>query len=729
MSDAIVKSISTKASSDLSVGETFLRFEKQVAPSPSAAAQLRQDAISILSQASFDISGPSRTTGLVVGHVQSGKTLSYEGVVSLARDNNYALIVVITGISNPLLEQSVRRLTTDLKKSSPAGWHFVTNPSSASPQNVQQFGALREDWMDPETPLLFKKPIVAVVLKNYSRIEKLIDLAEGQDWSGMKVLIIDDEADQASLNGRVQQGESSTTHAQLTHLRKQFPNHAYIQYTATPQAPLLIHLADVLSPDYVRVLTPGEGYVGGETFFVDRPELVETIPSSDIVSESAIAPELPASLLQALRLYFLGVAYSINKGYADGPKSMLVHPSRGVALHAHYLLWVTQVRSSWMDILNSPDEANPDRAELLADFELAHQELSKTLSDLPPLAELLVLLKFAIRKTQVVEMNTRDGSGVPEIKWEDSVGFILVGGQALDRGFTVEGLTVTYMPRSLGVGNADTLQQRARFFGYKKSYLGLCRVFLETEVKFAFEQYVRHESDMHTRLLKIEESGQSLNDWQRVFLLDASLKPTRSAVLSSHYVTGNFSDSWSVDLRPSLLSVDIEKNRNSVEEVCSKLSFNEFPGHEERTPAQRHLRADIRLKDLFNFLQKQVVTDPDSSLAKTGLLLQLTEALDIDPDKLCTLIRMRPEATEERALNDTKTQIKALFQGPSRRARGHSDGDVYPGDTSIIESDRLTVQIHNVHITNSVSPLPPIPVLAVWVPSSIGDAWYVQQTN
>jgi len=729
LSDAIVKATSTQVSSDLSVGEAFLRFEKEVAPSPAAAAQLRQDAISILSQASFDVSKPSRTTGLVVGHVQSGKTLSYEGVISLARDNNYALIIVITGISTPLLEQSVRRLTTDLKKASPTGWHFVTNPSDGSPQNVQQFGALREDWMDPETPSIFKKPIVAVVLKNYSRIENLIDLAKGKDWSGMKVLIIDDEADQASLNGRVQQGESSTTHAQLTHLRQQFPHHAYVQYTATPQAPLLIHLADVLSPDYVRVLTPGDGYVGGQTFFVQNPELVKTIPSSDIVSESAIAPALPDSLLQALRLYFLGVAYSIKTGYSDGPRSMLVHPSRGVGLHGHYLLWVTQTRNSWTDILSSTEESDPDRAELLTDFQLAHDELSKTTSGLPPLSDLLAMLKFAIRKTQVVEMNTRDGSRVPEINWADSVGFILVGGQALDRGFTVEGLTVTYMQRGLGVGNADALQQRARFFGYKKGYLGLCRVFLEAEVKFAFEQYVHHESDMHTRLLKIEESGQSLNDWQRVFLLDAGLKPTRSAVLSSQYVRGNFSDSWSIDLRPSLISGDIAKNRQTVETVCQNLNFEGFPGHAERTPAQRHLRADIPLRDLFNFLQKQVVTDPDSSLVKTGLLLQLTGALDTDPDKLCTIIRMRPEVTEERALNDAKTQIKALFQGPSRRARGHADGDIYPGDASIIESDRLTVQIHDVLVTNSDSPVLPIPVLAVWVPSSMGDAWYVQQTK
>jgi len=70
---------------------------------------------------------------------------------------------------------------------------------------------------------------------------------------------------------------------------------------------------------------------------------------------------------------------------------------------------------------------------------------------------------------------------------------------AMDRGFTVEGLTVTYMPRGKGAGNADTIQQRARFLGYKRGYLGLCRVFLESDVQRAFSVYVNHEEHGHGR--------------------------------------------------------------------------------------------------------------------------------------------------------------------------------------------------------------------------------------
>ena len=110
--------------------------------------------------------------------------------------------------------------------------------------------------------------------------------------------------------------------------------------------------------------------------------------------------------------------------------------------------------------------------------------------------------------------------------------------------FTVEGLTVTYMPRGIGVGNADTVQQRARFFGYKRDYLGFCRVYLEQGTQRAFQRYVEHEEDMRGQLEDIRDSGRSLNDWKRAFVLDNALRPCRHNVLEFDYIRGRFSDAW-----------------------------------------------------------------------------------------------------------------------------------------------------------------------------------------
>src|SRR6185437_349048 len=109
------------------------------------------------------------------------------------------------------------------------------------------------------------------------------------------------------------------------------------------------------------------------------------------------------------------------------------------------------------------------------------------------------------RQTEVLEVNARPQTPQPD--WKNAYPWILVGGQARDRGFTVEGLTVTYMPREIGVGNADTVEQRARFFGYKRRYLGYCRVFLESTVRNAFRFYLEHERDIRTRLQQHQSIG------------------------------------------------------------------------------------------------------------------------------------------------------------------------------------------------------------------------------
>lgn len=158
---------------------------------------------------------------------------------------------------------------------------------------------------------------------------------------------------------------------------------------------------------------------------------------------------------------------------------------------------------------------DPEHSSFVATFQPEYDDLASTVADLPPFAKLLEELEYAIRQTEVLEVNARPQT--PQIDWKNAYPWILVGGQAMDRGFTVEGLTVTYMPRDMGVGNADTIEQRARFFGYKRKYLGYCRVFLENGVRDAFRFYVEHERDIRRRLQQHRDIGRPLNEWRRAF--------------------------------------------------------------------------------------------------------------------------------------------------------------------------------------------------------------------
>ena len=220
-------------------------------------------------------------------------------------------------------------------------------------------------------------------------------------------------------------------------------------------------------------------------------------------------------------------------------------------------------------------------------------DLAETVEEgLPAFEELAPTFRFAFRRTRLLEVNARGGR-TPEVDWGSAYGWILVGGQAMDRGFTIEGLTVTYMPRGIGVGNADTVQQRARFFGYKREYLGFCRVYLEQGTHRAFERYVEHEEDMRVQLEDIRDSGRSLNDWKRAFVLDNALRPCRDSVLEFDYIRGQFSDDWVAPRVVVASDAVLQANRQTVvTEFLAATPFVADEGHPDRTDTQRHEVAD-----------------------------------------------------------------------------------------------------------------------------------------
>src|SRR6185437_9790340 len=187
------------------------------------------------------------------------------------------------------------------------------------------------------------------------------------------------------------------------------------------------------------------------------------------------------SLLEALRVFFVGVAAGILQGYPQQNRSMIVHPSKLTTQHQDYTHWVNQAISRWEGALQPVNRGTAECTECLEEFKPAYDDLAETTNDLPPIEALSATLHQAISETIVTEVNARPRGGLggtPHISWKRDYSHILIGGTALDRGYTVEGLTVTYMPRGRGVGNADTIQQRARWFGYKAGYLGYCRVYL-----------------------------------------------------------------------------------------------------------------------------------------------------------------------------------------------------------------------------------------------------------
>lgn len=673
-------------------------------------------------------------TGLVFGYVQSGKTLSFTTLTALARDNNYQIVIVLAGISTNLVNQSFNRLQNDLdiNQGFHRKWVMLNNPKDPirNPQDKNTIQRELQNWKKPNTPDDFKKTLLITVMKNTSHLRNLLALLRKLDLSNVPTLIIDDEGDQASMNTRASSNarrerngevlteiQMSTIYRRIRDLKNILPHHTFIQYTATPQAPLFINILDNLSPNFIQLLTPGEKYTGGRAFCQENHFIIRDIPYSEIYGDDNIFQEAPETLQEAMRIFFLSVTSGYLLGNKKGnPKnrSMMVHPSRLVEEHDIYYDWVTHIKSLWEKVLLERDDSDETKLQIISEFKEAYKDLKANAPDIQPFEILLETLGHNISNTAVEQLNSRAGSSVD---WNSNYSFILVGGQAMDRGFTVEGLTITYMPRGMGVGNADTIQQRARFFGYKKDFLGHCRVYLDAENIHLFSEYVNHEEDIRKKLLEHKLSGQHLNEMERRFVLNEMFRLTRTNVLSEDLTRTTFGNKWVRIRAPHDSEIIIESNRIVVDSFIKKYQpvFSEDIGHKDRTEEQKHLIAKIPLKDLFTELLNELkFTRQTDSTTYTNLKSVIDLYTDEFPPEDSFVYLIAKGNPRTRRLK--KDEIQQLFQGKNPRT-----GEViYPGDERIKSEDSVTVQIHNLDFRDT--DYENIATIAVWIPARLSQS-------
>lgn len=692
----------------------------------SAQDRLIEDAAEILGLGVDPASCQGSATGLVVGYVQSGKTLSFTTVIGLARDNGFPLVIVIAGTKDSLLNQSHDRLLKDLNVDAGDGlpaWKMRKNVRATDPNDEQFIRQGIEAWRNDDLEEDERATVILTVLKQRQRLQSLTTLLTKLNLHDVPVLVIDDEADQASLNTKVRQGEESATYSNISDLRNALPCHTYLQYTATPQAPLLINIADVLSPNFHKVLEPGAGYVGGKDFFAPASRYIRDIPPNDL----APGADPPQSMLEAVQVFFVGLATSLTQ--KPKLRSMLIHPSRLRADHRQVVEWVGAAKTNWESTLKLP-QTDPDRVDLVAEFQAAYDHLLTTTPDLPPLEEVLAKLPRALRNTTIIEFNTNGRPKTPEINWRHAEGWILVGGQAVDRGFTVNSLTVTYMPRGVGMGNADALQQRARFFGYKREYLGLCRVWVEGNTRAAFEDYVEHEEIMRAELMRLEAEGKSLKTWRRRFVLSADLQPCRKNVVADDFTRPRRLGGWTQQ-KGALMTPELRQDNSAalerlIDELSMETDTTTYPTNEV---AQQHFVArEVPLQRVVDTLVEYRLEDPRDTAAFTGILITLGEALRQFPDTKVAIYQMRPNAKTSfrRTVSDEGTLEDGFQQGRTALSGG---GTAYPGDAAFQMPDRPTIQLHRYDLIETDDGPPSAkaaPLLAIHIPAALARAWLVQ---
>lgn len=664
---------------------------------------LKNEAIEILSHCTNpQLQETQSITTLAVGYVQSGKTMSFTALSSLAHDNGFRVIIYFTGTKNNLLDQTNKRLRKDLINDGENSEEFklFSNPT------INEASQIRNALRISTCPT-----ILITVLKHHVHISKLADmfksprLEKSLGYSG--VLIIDDEADQASLNGYAfknsesedwEEDEYTKTYSMILKLKSNLPNHSYVQYTATPQGPLLISILDLLSPKHHTVLTPGKTYTGGKAFFKEEPGLIITIPEKEAYSyKRNDLKECPDSLVNALQLHFMGVAIVVSIKKKENFLSMMVHADKEQKASEKFFRWIKGLRDSWSEIL---EKGNRDlgyqelQSSFLTNYEEAIRIYKKHCIEYPNFEEIWSHISDIILDTNIellISKNKKSGEN-RKIDWAGNRSHILVGADMLNRGFTVENLATTYMPRnSAGKSVADTIQQRCRFFGYKQNYLYSCRVFLPQDVIQEYYEYVEHEEEMRLWL----KENKSLEEVERLLLISDNLNATRKTILSKETVTTKLKG-W----RKMNAFQTIDINKKFVESFVSKHKWKLF--EEFGTSDRNHSFVKLDIPEIIEFLTHfKFQNMPDT--ARKQATLRYIKYLSSKKDSPLThayIINMAylGEA-RERAFNSETLRVNNLHSGPC-----HSKHGEYPGDAAIKFEDSICIQIHKVKLKcNSIA--------------------------
>jgi hypothetical protein len=620
----------------------------------------------------------NQPTGLALGYVQSGKTTAMTALAAECADRGYQIVIAFLGVTNLLLGQNTSRIIDRLGIESRNDYRWVTVSNPKGPTAAKEI----EDWV------LKGRTVFIPVLKNAQRINAVADTLELIPSSAaLNCLIIDDEADQASLNTLVRIGEESKVYASIDRLRSTLQCHGFVQFTATPYAPLLLEPTDPLFPEFVTFLEPGTGYTGGREFFMDHADtVIRYIPAGD-EQGTKLPIELPKSLVSALWNFILGSAILDTSIEASRPISMLIHPSSRKDAQDRYQFLLTRKLDEMTNIVESATSIE----EL---GEIAQSEYSRLVRNgvaMISLDELLRGMKYVLSEVKTWLLHS--ATAVKQVNWNISPFHILIGGNKLDRGFTVEGLTVTYMNRPSS-DQVDTIEQRARAFGYRSEFLPYCQFFSSARTIKMLREIVVTEYDLRSRLLDAVESGQSIADWSKEIglLLPEGAKPTRDNVVSgiSHSTTG-----WRQWRRPIFDSNAIETNY----ELTHRLGLFEAPTVDYQRLQFRTLELDM--STAINFLTGWSFGSGVSRW-EFDEWMKIVERQTPYQEKV-KFILMEQDAGQPSARCRTRTALPEegyvnLFQG--RDLNYVPGGSHYPGDREIWpitdEPSNILVQVHRV---------------------------------
>ena len=572
--------------------------------------------------------------GLVIGHVQSGKTANYTGLIARAADAGYKFIVVIAGIHNNLRRQTQQRIDEAFigRSSDPEDRRNIgvgLTPGYPHPATLTNINgdfnkntAAKSGWKIND----FSKPIILIIKKNVTTLTalhkwlKALNAGGGDRISDVPMLLIDDEADNASINTNKEDLDPTKTNAMIRRILGLFAKSCYVGYTATPFANIFINpdaygddVREELFPrDFIYCLDAPTTYFGAEKVFLNeetsdsivRPidDCENFIPYSHKRDDSI--HQLPPSLYRALDEFIVARAIRNLRGQAGKHCSMMVNVSRFVpvqrAVRDFLSLREKKIREAVLANYAMPEDVSSRNIYMQGlkqafddEYADAGSTWAEVKSALHDVFEHLHLFVINSKSDEVLDYTRyeKEGAGLTAVA---------VGGLSLSRGLTIEGLTISYMYRNTKM--YDTLMQMGRWFGYRPGFEDLCRVHLSRDsinwyshIADAAEELVQQVKRMRRDRLSPKDFGFYVRSHPDSLLITAANK-----MRSGQEVT--VEQSFSGRLRESyIVSTDSEVNARNFSLITDHWK-NGFGGRSQEQTEKGFVFKDVPVQVIEDFL-------------------------------------------------------------------------------------------------------------------------------
>ncbi|MBT2189444.1 Z1 domain-containing protein [Sphingobium nicotianae] len=454
--------------------------------------------------------------GLVIGHVQSGKTANMTAVIAKAVDAGYNLVIILAGLTNKLRRQTQSRMRKDLVDRLRDRWELRTSEDDQGDFRMPPNGG----FPAPAEGVVQ----LAVVKKNVAPLGQLLatlDRTLPAVLRRLRVLIIDDECDQASVNTASGEYDMTRINENIRLILKKFPANAYVGYTATPFANVLINpfpvnggeLDDLYPKDFITALPTPDGYFGTEKLFgrppadADAPlpeekglDMIRDIDEDETAllqppsraEKDAFQPRMPPSLEDAVLYFLASCAARRFRGQADSHMSMLIHTSAYVIMHDRLATLV----KAWLEVVGDElgDSSSVLCQRMLALWDAEQLRIPAGVCPYPHVTS-EQLLPFMPAVLEALEVPVENGVSEDRIDYDGAPKtYIVVGGSILARGLTIEGLCVSYFLRTSS--QYDTLLQMGRWFGYRPDYEDMPRIWMTEALSTAFRSLALIEAEI-----------------------------------------------------------------------------------------------------------------------------------------------------------------------------------------------------------------------------------------